>query len=162
MPRKKVPSVYKYGIELTKPFSKEMYNHNDKVVTIMKGSILSAWSKLIEECLNDDRYFMDREWNEDDLKVECPKLVKLQKAVCYSGYGGGYSIEDVNEEFQQELENMAPYQLDQEYEYMVKEDLVENIGVDIIGFEDKAEILELRKNSANINTMTVSFDNKNK
>ena len=45
---------------------------------------------------------------------------------------------------------------------MVKEDLVENIGVDIIGFEDKAEILELRKNSANINTMTVSFDNKNK
>ena len=30
------------------------------------------------------------------------------------------------------------------------------------GYEDKEEILELRKNSANINTMTVSFDNKNK
>ena len=162
MPRKKVPSVYKYGIELTKPFSKEMYNHNDKVVTIMKGSILSAWSKLIEECLNDDRYFMDREWNEDDLKVECPELVKLQKEICYSGYGGGYTINNVDSEFKDELETLAPYQLAEIYPGLVKDGFVEDIGVDIIGFEDKEEILELRKNSANINTMTVSFDNKNK
>ena len=133
MPRKKVPSVYKYGIELTKPFSKEMYNHNDKVVTIMKGSILSAWSKLIEECLNDDRYFMDREWNEDDLKVECPKLVKLQKAVCYSGYGGGYSIEDVNVEFQRELEYMPNWQLHQEYGYGVTQGIVPKTKFGMVG-----------------------------
>ncbi len=157
MPRKnKVPSIYKYGIEITKPFSKEMYNHNNKVVTIMKGSILSAWSKLMEE-FND--FDMDTDW---DIISDDSDIVKLQKEICYSSFGGGYTISNVDEEFKGELETLAPYQLAEIYPSLVKDGFVEDIGVDIIGFEDKEEILELRKNSANINTMTVSFDNKNK
>ena len=30
----------KYGIEITKPWSKEMYDHNDKVAELMKAEIL--------------------------------------------------------------------------------------------------------------------------
>ena len=154
--KNKVHAIYKYGIELTKPFSKEMYNHNDKVVTIMKGIILSAWSKLMEEFANFD---MDTEW---EIISDDSDIVKLQKEICYSSFGGGYTISNVDEEFKGELETLAPYQLAEIYPGLVKDGFVEDIGVDIIGFEDKAEILELRKNSANINTMTVSFDNKNK
>ena len=76
--KNKVPAIYKYGIELTKPFSKEMYNHNDKVVTIMKGIILSAWSKLMEEFANFD---MDTEW---EIISDDSDIVKLQKEICYS------------------------------------------------------------------------------
>mgnify|MGYP003114799784 CR=1 FL=1 len=156
MPRKnKVPSIYKYGIEITKPFSKEMYNHNNKVVTIMKGAILSAWLKLMEEF---DDFDMDTDW---DIISDDSDIVKLQKEICYSGFGGGYTISNVDEEFKSELETLAPYQLAEIYPSLVKDGFVEDIGVDIIGFEDKEEILELRKNFANINTMTVSFDNKN-
>ena len=154
--KNKVPSIYKYGIELTKPFSKEMYNHNDKVVTIMKGIILSAWSKLMEEFANFD---MDTEW---EIISDDSDIVKLQKEICYSSFGGGYTISSVDKEFKDELETLAPYQLAEIYPGLVKDGFVEDIGVDIIGFEDKEEILELRKNFANINTMTVSFDNKNK
>ena len=152
---KKSPK-FQYGIEITKPFSKEMYNHNDKVVTIMKGIILSTWSKLMEEFANFD---MDTDWSviSDDSDI-----VKLQKEICYSSFGGGYTISNVDEEFKGELETLAPYQLAEIYPSLVKDGFVEDIGVDIIGFEDKEEILELRKNFANINTMTVSFDNENK
>ncbi len=155
MPRKnKVPSIYKYGIEITKPFSKEMYNHNDKVVTIMKGVILSVWTKLMEEFADFD---MDTDWS---IISDDSDIVKLQKEICYSGYGSGYTISNVDKEFRDELETLAPYQLAEIYPSLVKDGFVEDIGVGLIGYEDKEEILELRKNSANINTMTVSFDNK--
>ena len=152
--KNKVPSIYKYGIEITKPFSKEMYDHNDKVSVIMKANILSAWIKLLEE-FND--FDMDTDWS---IISDDSDIVKLQKEICYSGYGSGYTISNVDKEFRDELETLAPYQLAEIYPSLVKDGFVEDIGVGLIGYEDKEEILELRKNSANINTMTVSFDNK--
>tara|TARA_R100000458_G_scaffold52590_1_gene54214 strand:+ start:695 stop:1165 length:471 start_codon:yes stop_codon:yes gene_type:complete len=156
MARKKVPSIYKYGIEITKPFSKEMYDHNDKVSVIMKANILSAWIKLLDEYGDFD---MDTEWCviSDDSDI-----AKLQKEICYSGYGGGYTISNVDKEVRDELENLANYQLAEIYPSLVEDGFVKDFGVGMIGYEDKKEILELRKNSANINTMTVSFDNENK
>ena len=32
--------MIKYGIKITKPWSKEMYDHNDKVSHLMKAEIL--------------------------------------------------------------------------------------------------------------------------
>ena len=133
-----------------------MYNHNGKVVTIMKAIILSAWSKLMEE-FND--FDMDTEW---DIISDDSDIAKLQKEICYSGYGSGYTISNVDKEVRDELENLANYQLAEIYPSLVKNGFVKDFGVGMIGYEDKEEILELRKNSANINTMTVSFDNENK
>ena len=145
MPRVKVPSIYKYGIEITKPFSKEMYDHNDKVSVIMKANILSAWIKLLDEFGDFD---MDTEWCviSDDSDI-----AKLQKEICYSGFGGGYTISNVDKEVRDELENMANYQLAENYPYIVKLGLVKDFGVGMIGYEDKEEILELRKKSVNEN-----------
>jgi len=145
MPRVKVPSIYKYGIEITKPFSKEMYNHNDKVSVIMKANILSSWIKLLEE-FND--FDMDTDWS---IISDDSDIVKLQKEICYSGYGSGYTISNVDKEVREEIENMPNYQLAEIYPYLVNKNFVEDFGVGMIGYEDKEEILELRKKSVNEN-----------
>ena len=158
--RKKKEPTFAYGIEITKPFSKEMYDHNDMVAKEMKANLFHAFNLLINQFFHDD--LSELAWDEDELKQECPELVKLQRGVCYSGYGGGYTISNVDKEVRNELENLASYQLAEIYPSLVEDGFVKDFGVGMIGYEDKKEILELRKNSANINTMTVSFDNENK
>ena len=105
----------KYGIQITKPFSKEMYDHNDQVADEMKKNILNAWNKEIELTGVDIDI---EEWDEELLKEHSPKLVRLQKNVMYSGYGMGYTIDMVNEEFIKELDTMANWQLHETYSYM--------------------------------------------
>ena len=97
-----------YGIEITKPFSKQMYEHNDKVAEEMKANIVKQWNALIHGI------DMDTDWEDfgDD-----ENTVKLQKLVCYSGYGSGYTLGMVNDEFKQELDTMANWQLHEEYSY---------------------------------------------
>ena len=96
----------KYGIEITKPFSKEMYNHNDMVAEEMKANLLHHWNQIIKRMEDDDKWTLDREWDEDEIKAPkskggygFPELVKLQRGVCYSGFGSGYTIQDVQDEF---------------------------------------------------------------
>ena len=45
---KKSPKV-QYGIEITKPWSKEMYDHNDMVSEEMKKNIINKWDELLKE-----------------------------------------------------------------------------------------------------------------
>ena len=109
----------KYGIQITKPFSKEMYDHNDMCATEMKNNIRNAWDNelaIVKEY--HDVNALVEEWDEDLLKEHAPKLVRLQKNVMYSGYGMGYTIDMVNEEFIKELDTMANWQLHETYSYM--------------------------------------------
>ena len=82
---KKSPKV-QYGIEITKPWSKEMYDHNDKVSEEMKKNIIKKWDTIVK------RLDMDQDWN---LLSDDSEIVKLQKGICYSGYGDGFTLEDV-------------------------------------------------------------------
>ena len=61
MARAKKPAEVKYGIEITKPHSQEMYDHNDMVAAEMKSNILKQWNSIIK------RLDMDSDW---ELKVE--------------------------------------------------------------------------------------------
>ena len=135
MPRDKKKPEIKYGIEITKPHSKEMYDHNEMVAEEMKNALLTRWISLIAKLEEDDRYLMDRDWNEDDLKAECPELVKLQRGVCYSGYGGGYTIQDVSDEFKNELDTMQNWQLHEQYSYLSFEGTVRRTKHMMIGFD---------------------------
>ena len=121
MAKAKKPAEVKYGIEITKPHSQEMYDHNDMVAAEMKANILNKWNELKDILYNADSYIMDRDWNESDLKSDynCPEIVKLQKLVCFSGYGDGYTFEDVEKEFKNELDMMQNYAIHQEYAYGV-------------------------------------------
>lgn len=108
----------KYGIKITKPFSKEMYDHNDQVAHEMKMNIINAWEKELELESFPGVIIHAEDWDEELLKEHAPRLVRLQKNVMYSGYGDGYTIDDVNQEFLKELDTMANWQLHETYSYM--------------------------------------------
>jgi len=119
----------KYGIEITKPFSKEMYDHNDKVADEMKKNILNSWEALIKElgAIN-----METPWN---LIAEYTHLVQLQKGVMYSGYGDGYTLGMVDKEFRNELDTMANWQLHETYSYVCFDGLVPRSSKMMVGFD---------------------------
>ena len=131
---KKSPEI-KYGIEITKPWSKEMYDHNDKVASEMKANLMHHWNLLVDRLLkNSDYYSLDTEWNERLINDDCPELVKLQRGVCYSGFGDGYTVQDVQDEFINELNTMQNYQLHEEYSYLSFEGLVRRTKYMMVGF----------------------------
>ena len=118
MTSSKKPNQFKYGIEITKPHSQEMYDHNDMGAAEMKTNILDKWNKLIKGI---DK---NMPWTsvEDDTIIASANgeaIIKLQKLVCFSGYGDGYTVGDVDEEFMNELEMMQNYAIHQEYSHGV-------------------------------------------
>ena len=134
MPKLKKSPTFKYGIEITKPFSKAMYAHNDGVANEMRANIIEKWEKLIEElgAIN-----METPWN---LFAKYTDLVQLQKGICYSGFGMGYTLGMVDKEFRSEVDCLPNYQLDEEYDYLVEEGLLpelldeEGRKIGLVGF----------------------------
>ena len=124
--RKKKEPTFAYGIEITKPFSKEMYDHNDMVAKEMKENILKQWNALI--------HGIDHETDWEDFGDD-ETAVKLQKLVCYSGYGSGYTLGDVNDEFKNELDMMQNWQLHEQYSYGCFERLLPRTKYMMIGFD---------------------------
>jgi len=131
--RKKKEPTFAYGIEITKPFSKEMYDHNDMVSEEMKKNIFKKWNQLIDQFFHDD--LSELAWNQDELKQECPKLEKLQRGICYTSYGSGYTVQDVCDEFKNELDMMQNWQLHEEYAYLSFERLLPRTKYMMIGFD---------------------------
>ena len=124
-----------YGIEITKPFSREMYDHNDKVASEMKANLMHHWNLLVNRLLENDYYSLDTEWNERLINDDCPELVKLQRGVCYSGYGEGYTIQDVCDEFKSEVDSMQNWQLHDEYSYLSSNGVVRRTKYMMVGFK---------------------------
>jgi len=104
-----------FGIEITKPWSKEMYAHNDEVQEVVVGIITKMWRDEMaevrtewEEEMSDEEFdytpdFEEAEWNHFDEGI----LSDIQSAV--TGYGFcNYSVVDVEEQVLNELET-APY-----------------------------------------------------
>ena len=129
MPKLKKSPIFKYGIEITKPFSKAMYAHNDGVANQMRANIIEKWEKLIEElgAIN-----METPWN---LIAKYTDLVKLQEGICSTGFGDGYTVGMVDKEFRNELETMANWQLHENYSYLCFEGLVERTTLMMVGFD---------------------------
>ena len=121
--------MQKYGIEITKPFSKAMYAHNDGVANEMRANIIEKWEKLIEElgAIN-----METPWN---LIAKYTNLVQLQEGICSTGYGDGYTLGMVDKEFRNEVENMANWQLHETYSYLCFDSLVGRVSKMMIGFD---------------------------
>jgi len=122
---KKSPKV-QYGIEITKPWSKEMYDHNDMVSEEMKKNIIQKWEALIYEIDPETDWIMF----EDESSIS-----KLQRRVCYSGYGPGYTLGEVDREFRDEVENMPSYMLHESYSYLAFEGMLPRTSFMLIGFD---------------------------
>ena len=109
--------IKKYGIEITKPCSKEMYDHNDEVLAEVKHLIECKWTKAYHDSENDyeshagwsdqdnDDYpeFMDSDWDNANAI-----MLDIQEAITMTAYGSGFTVYDVEKDVHQELE-FLPY-----------------------------------------------------
>jgi hypothetical protein len=111
-----------YGIEIVKPWSKEMYNHNDQVSEAVKVKVFEMWTDAVFRNTVSEEFASDSEW----LDSASPEMIKIEKAVLCYGFGYGYSIADVARQVEEEIED-APY-------YHLK-DIAEELELDLkVGF----------------------------
>ena len=122
MPKSKKTTT-KYGLQITKPFSKAMYDHNDQCAQEMKKNILKAWNTEL------DKFHRLDEWPMSG------KIVDIQSAVQSIGYGDGFNMDTVDKEFCNELETMANWQLHENYSYMCFKGLVPRTVFMMVGFD---------------------------
>jgi len=116
---KKAPKK-EYGIEIVKPWSKEMYNHNDKVADEVRDIIEKKWKDAYEAAEADyDAEYEDEDFTPegfeyaDWLSNQTDELVALQEAVIIVGYGPGFEMHRVDEDFRKELETAAYWRLNE-------------------------------------------------
>ena len=101
-----------FGIEIVKPWSTAMYDHNEELAEVVKNEVARMWE---EACKKAEAEFVD----EDDLGNEfadmqwdgaSSEMVEIQKAITYYSYSN-QSIGEVADEVEETLENMPLYQL---------------------------------------------------
>jgi hypothetical protein len=123
-----------YGIEITKPWSTAMYAHNEQVADQVKELVSDMWrdalSQLEESLDTEDEEgyeiaMLDLDW---DVALTNP-LLEIQRAVTVYSFGFGYSIGDVAERVEQELEDAPTYRLKE-----IAEDLELKLEKEFIGF----------------------------
>ena len=124
MARAKKTPQYKYGIEITKPHSKEMYAHNEAISDEMKSNIAEVWkwsyAKAEELFINDleedqsGMDFMDHEYDSND--IDNQELDTLSRAVTVTWYCSGFTIRDVQDDFERDLENAENWRMHEIYE----------------------------------------------
>ena len=124
---KKEPKVI-YGIKITKPFSKEMYAHNDEVAENMRihlrAEIINTYRRAIGEVAANG----GMNQGEEDLRF----IVKS-----FSGYefGMGYDLEDIKNEGLKLIEDAANWMMHEEYAYLCFKGYVPRTHKMMIGFE---------------------------
>ena len=105
-----------YGIQITKPWSREMYDHNDEVAEVVKAKVHTLWATAFNECElsqetdEDDFYeaeFLEMDWE----NTASEEMIRIQTAVTCYGFGFGYSIGQVAETVEDEIEEAAYFRL---------------------------------------------------
>ena len=123
-----IPKIYKHGIEITKPWSKEMYEYNENIKGIMIKEITFSINALQDE----------------------ETAQKLAKIVNPYGYGQGYDLEAMRADMLNNVEYVETYWLAQIWDELIDAEFVQPIFGEgnevyhIIGFESAEEIKELR------------------
>ena len=110
-----------FGITITKPWSKEMYDHNEEVAEIVKEMVHQMWVDALKEAIEDyrDEDELGNLYSEMDWGQASDEMVRIQKAITYYSYCN-QSIEEVADEVEETLEDMPLYQL---------KDLVEELDI---------------------------------
>ena len=101
-----------FGITITKPWSKEMYDHNEDVAEVVKEMVHQMWVDALKEAIEDYRdedelgnLYCEMDWGQASDEME-----RIQKAITYYSYSN-QSIEEVADEVEETLEDMPLYQL---------------------------------------------------
>ena len=98
-----------YGIEIVKPWSSEMYDHNEQVAEVVREKVLGMWNEAMAEFQDQyaESFMSDIEWHANTYE----SLRKIQTAVTCYGFGYGYDVAAVQEIVLQELEDAPFYRL---------------------------------------------------
>ena len=120
-----------YGIEITKPWSSEMYAHNEQVAEVVKELVSDMFrtelTKFEESLESEDEFeleVMDLDWD-----AAPDSLKEIQRAITCYGFGYGYTVERVAECVENELENAPTYRLKE-----IAEELELKLEKEFIGF----------------------------
>ena len=115
-----------YGIEITKPWSKEMYAHNDMVAEAVKVKVHEMWTNAYDaiDC-TDEEFASDMDW----LDEATPEMIKIQKAITGYSFGFGYDVAEVARRVEEDLEDAPLYRLNE-----IAEDLELGLKVGFVGF----------------------------
>jgi len=124
----KKKSEIKYGIEITKPFSKDMYSHNDAVAEEMKRNILSEIHLAYSQAMGDIAANGGMDAGEKRLR-------KIVQSIEGYGYGEGYELDDIKNNGINTLANIANWQLHEEYSYLCFENIVPRTRFMMVGFD---------------------------
>lgn len=120
-----------YGIEITKPWSSEMYAHNEQVAEVVKELVSDMFrtelTKFEESLESEDEFeleVLDMDWD-----AAPDSLKEIQRAITCYGFGYGYTVERVAECVENELENAPTYRLKE-----IAEELELKLEKEFIGF----------------------------
>jgi len=109
-----------FGITITKPWSKEMYAHNELVADVVRNEVEARWIAALME--------FQKEFDGNDEMLECEftnasdELKRIQKAITCYGFGFGYDVSQVAERVMQELDEAALFRL---------KDMAEELGLEL-------------------------------
>ena len=108
--------MMKYGIKITKPWSKEMYAHNEEVKETVINEVRDRWEIAYQEAeqdfldnLEEDQQgmlFEDSDWNNANQTMQ-----EIQEAVTIVNFATGFEVKDVTEEVENELDDAPFYRL---------------------------------------------------
>jgi hypothetical protein len=98
-----------YGIEIVKPWSREMYNHNDIVAVVVRIKVKQLWIAAMAEFRKQFDY--NDQMLEADWVSASDELKRIQTAVTCYGFGSGYDVNQVVDRVMQELDDAAYYRL---------------------------------------------------
>jgi len=101
-----------HGITITRPFSSEMYAHNNKVATIMKENITKAIN--------------NRKWT----SIELNEMTKSITAYTF----GMSNREEIRKEMLDEVDRLQDWWLAQEYPTLVEKGFCKEVAVGMVGF----------------------------
>ena len=108
---KKEPKV-EYGIQIVKPWSREMYDHNEAVAEVVKAKVCAMWAEAYAaakaEFIDEDE--LGNEFSEMQWDWASDEMVAIQKAITMYTFSNQY-INDVIYEIGIALEDMPLYQL---------------------------------------------------
>ena len=101
-----------FGITITKPWSKEMYDHNEELAEVVKETVHQMWVDALKEAIEDyrDEDELGNLYSEMDWGQASDEMVRIQKAITYYSYCN-QSIEEVADEVEETLEDVPLYQL---------------------------------------------------
>ena len=132
MSRTKKAPTYKFGIEITKPFSQEMYDHNNAIALEMKRHILSEIHLVYSQAKGDIAVNGGMSTGEE-------KLQNIVKCFTGCGYGDGFDLDEIRDEGINTLANVENWSLHQEYGYLCSEGIVPKIKMKMLGFDKAAD-----------------------